>query len=44
MKAIKHVVVVGVVDFGAVQIKVGYPSPVNVENDSVVSKAVLDLL
>jgi hypothetical protein len=29
MKAIKHVVVVGVVDFGAVQIKVDYPSPID---------------
>ena len=44
MKAIKHMIVVGVMDFGAIQAKVGYASPVNVENDSVVSKAVLDIL
>jgi hypothetical protein len=44
MKAIKHMIVVGVVDFGAIQAKVGYASPVNVKNDSVVSKAVLDFL
>jgi hypothetical protein len=29
MKAIKHVVVVGVVDFGAIQVKVGYASPID---------------
>jgi hypothetical protein len=39
MKAIKHVVVVGVVDFGAVQIKVGYPSPIEVPKKRSPSKA-----
>ncbi len=44
MKAMKHMVVVGVVDFGAIQAKVGDASPVDVANDSVISKAVQDFL
>ena len=44
MKAIKHMVVVGVVDFGAVQIKVGYPSPIEVPKKRSLSKAVCALI
>jgi hypothetical protein len=43
MKAIKHVVVVGVVDFWAVQIKVGYPSPIEVPKKRSPSKAACSL-
>jgi hypothetical protein len=39
MKAIKHMVVVGVVDFGAIQAKVGYASPIEVPKKSSLSKA-----
>jgi hypothetical protein len=39
MKAIKHLVVVGVVDFWAIQIKVGDPSPIEVPKKRSLSKA-----
>ena len=37
-------VVVGVVDFGAIQAKVGYASPVDVANDCAVTKAACALI
>ena len=44
MKAIKHMIVVGVVDFGAIQAKVGDASPIDVANDCAVSKAACALI
>ena len=44
MKAIKHMVVVGVLDIGAIQAKVGDASPIDVANDCAVSKAACALI